>query len=193
MTRYHIDSNKLRQIIAQRGYAHLTEFARTHGFNRATLNHYLKGQGPFSESYYAICDALSVDPVSLLMPSANAPTNHLDEIMPIVKKLCAYDKGIAAVLLGSRAKKTHKKYSDWDIGVTRGTKPISDMEFLKLRRIADDAADDLPREVDVVNLDAAPQWFINDIDYEPVYLAGDSNAWAYFMGVLHGTRKQKKN
>ena len=192
MLRYHIDAGKLKQIIAQRGYAHVTEFAKAHGFNRATMNNYLKGRGPFSESYYIICDALQTDPLSILSPSPAGQTDDIAEIMPIVKKLCSFDKEIAIGLLGSRAKGTNREYSDWDICVTRGRHSLAGEEFLKLKRVVDDEVDRLPREVDFVNLDAAPEWFLLDIDYEPAFLGGDSNAWSYFMGVLHGAKKGKQ-
>ena len=190
MVRYHVDSEKLSHLIAQRGYAHLTEFARAHGFNRATMHHYFKGQGPISESYYAICDALQVDPISLLLPVAEEKIDDLLEIMSVVKKLCASDDDIAVGLLGSRAMGRHRKYSDWDLGLTGGRRALSGLEFLRLKRTVDDEVDGLPREVDFVNLDAAPEWFLQGIDYEPVFIAGNMNAWTYFLGVLHGSKKR---
>lgn len=192
-TRYHIDAGKLKQTIKQMGYAHVTEFARVHGFNRATINNYLNGRGgPFSETYYTFCEALQVDPLSILSPFSATPADNIAEIMPIVRRLCSFDKEIAVGLLGSRAKKTNRKYSDWDLCVTRGNHILTGEEFLKLKRAADDMVDRLPREVDFVNLDAAPDWFLSGLNYEPLYLAGNSNAWSYFMGVLHGTKKGKQ-
>jgi len=189
MIRYHIDAEKLRRIVTQRGYAHVTDFARSHGFNRSTMNNYLKGRGPFSETYYGICDTLQIDPLSILLPSPAAPMADMDEIMPVVKKLCSFDKEIAVGLLGSRARGKNRKYSDWDLCVTRGTRILTGEEFLRLKRTVDGEVDRLPREVDFVNLDAAPEWFMLDLNYEPVFLAGSSNAWSYFMGVLCGAKK----
>jgi len=194
MFRYHIDSAKLRQIVVQRGYAHVTEFAKLHGFNRATINNYLKGQGgPFSEVYYVICDALQIDPLSILSPLQAGQTVDADEVMPIVKKICAFDKDIAVGLLGSRAKGSGRKYSDWDLCITRGARTLTGGEFLRSKRSVDDEVDKLPREVDIINLDAAPEWFLVGLDYEPVFLAGNSNSWSYFMGVLYGTKKRKED
>lgn len=193
MQRYHIDPVKFGQAVAERGYAHVTEFARLHGFNRATINNYLKGRGgPFSEAYYIICDALKIDPLSILSILPDRKTVDADEIMSIVKKLCSSDKDIAVGLLGSRAKGTGRKYSDWDLCMTRGPNVLTGEEFLRLKRQVDDEVDMLPREVDIVNLDAAPEWFLAGLNYEPVFLAGNSNAWSYFLGVLHGTKKRGK-
>lgn len=192
MARYHIDASRLKQIIAQKGYAHVTDFAKSHGFNRATINNYLKGRGPFSETYYVICDVLQIDPLSILSLSFSAPAPDVGEIMPIVKKLCSADKGIAVGLVGSRAKGIGRKYSDWDLCITRGRHGLTGKEFLRLKRAVDEDVDKLPREVDFVNVDAAPDWFLFGLSYEPVFLAGDSNAWSYFMGVLYGAKKGKE-
>lgn len=191
--RYHLDAAKLKGLIARRGYAHLTAFAKAHGFNRATLHHYLRGKGgPLAEGYYAICEALKVDPIELLSAGAEEETGGLAEIMPIAAALCAADRGIAVGLLGSRAKGRQRRYSDWDLGITRGQRPLGGVEFLRLKRTVDDAVDALPREVDFINLDAAPEWFLLGVDYEPTFLAGDSNSWAYFLGVLDGAKRGKE-
>jgi len=194
MNRYHVDSAKLKEVVTRRGYEHVTEFAKAHGFNRATINNYLKGEGgPFSETYYIICDSLQIDPLSILSPFKPDKTAGADEIMPIVKNLYSFDRNIAVGLLGSRAKGTGRKYSDWDLCITRGPNLLAGEEFLKLKRSVDDEVDKLPREVDIVNLDAAPDWFLMGIDYEPVFLGGNSNAWSYFMGVLYGAKKRKED
>lgn len=192
MTRYHVDSEKMKSLFARAGYKSLAEFARAHGFNRATIHNYLKGLGPFPQVYYSICDALSADPISILSPVTGSKIDDVSEIMPIVRTIAAHEEGIAAGIFGSRAKGTHRKYSDWDLGITRGARPLGGEEFLRLRRSLVDAIDVLPRRVDFINLDAAPEWFLGDIDYEPIFLTGDSNSWAYFMGVIHGTKRGKK-
>ncbi|MFH1830882.1 MAG: nucleotidyltransferase domain-containing protein [Pseudomonadota bacterium] len=189
--RYHLDNQKLKRLVLSHGYAHLTEFARAHGFNRATLNHFIKGKGPFSEAFYAICEALNADPLSLLTPVPESKFEELSEIMPIAGKLALFDNEIAVGLLGSRAKGKGRKYSDWDVGITRGRRPLGGVEFFRVKRIVEDIVDALPRHVDFINLDAAPEWFLHDIDYEPMYLVGDQSTWAYFLGVLHGTKRRK--
>lgn len=193
MFRYHIDPAKLRQVVAQRGYTHVTEFAKLHGFNRATINNYLKGHGgPFSETYYVICNALQIDPLSILSLLPAKPVVDVDEVMPVIKKLCSFDQNIAVGLLGSRAKGIGRKYSDWDLCITSGPAVLAGEEFLKLKRSVDGEVDKLPREVDIINLDAAPEWFLTALDYKPVFLAGNLNAWSYFMGVLYGTKKREQ-
>lgn len=190
--RYHVDDEKLKRVIEERGYAHVTDFVRAHGFNRATLHHYLKGKGPISESYYALCEALDCDPIELLSPISRADVQDIDEILPIAQALSAADRSIAVGLLGSRAKGAGRRYSDWDLGITRGQRALDGIAYLRLKRTVDDAVDTLPREVDFVNLDVAPAWFLENIDYEPILLAGEANAWNFFLGVLHGAKKREE-
>jgi predicted nucleotidyltransferase len=193
MLRYHLDADKLKRLIAQRGYAHLTAFARAHGFNRATIHHFVKGDGPLSPVFYALCDTLQADPISLLTPMTGSEVPEASEVMPIVQALIATDKELAVGLLGSRAKRKARAYSDWDVGITRGRRALAGVEFFRIKRVAGDLTDALPRSVDFINLDQAPQWFLSRIDYEPVYLGGDPSAWAYFLGVLHGTKRAKQS
>ena len=54
----------------------------------------------------------------------------------------------------------------------------------------EDIVDDLPRSVDVVNLDNAPLWFLEGIDYDPIYLGGKQGAFEFFLGVLNGIKKE---
>lgn len=191
--RYHLNTSKLKEIIAQLGYANISDFARANSLNRATLHHYIKGEGgPLAEGYYSICEALNTDPIALLTPVEPPLVDEAGRIMPIVNKLAATDKEIALCLLGSRAKGKGKKYSDWDIGITHGRKTISGVDFLRLKRNVDADVDKLPWEVDFINLDAAPEWFLLGIDYEPIFLAGNSNSWAFFLGVLYGAKKRNQ-
>lgn len=192
MTRYCLEKQKLRRLVRERGFLSMNDFAKSAGVNRATLHNYFKGAGPFSESYYNLCEKLNVDPLEILSPAISKFSHEVSEVMTVVRRICEFDKSLALCLLGSRAKKTHKKYSDWDIGVTRGSVAVSGGEFLKIKQIADDASEDLPRSVDIVNLSSAPAWFLRAIDYEPIFLAGDRASWAFFMGVIHGAKKEER-
>lgn len=191
MPRYRLDAQKLKDIVRQKGFLHLNEFAKAFNVNRATLHHYLKGIGPISECYYNLCENLDIDPLEILSPIPQSPVREYSEIIPVARALCREDFSLCVGLLGSRAKGTEKKYSDWDIGVTRGPAQISAREFLKIKQSVEDMAEDIPRKIDVVNLSAAPAWFIQAIDYEPVFLAGNKASWAFFMGVIHGAKKEK--
>jgi predicted nucleotidyltransferase len=190
MERYRLDGPKLKKALVRRGFASVLDFARAHGINRATLHNYLKGRGPLPDSYYKICEFLETDALELLSPVAGTKKlADAEELTHILRALPRQDDLLAIGLLGSRAKGTAKKYSDWDLGVTRGNAGLTTKDFLKYKHLVSDLADDLPRGIDLVNLDAAPAWFLSGVDYEPLFLAGNPISWSHFMGVLHGTQK----
>lgn len=190
MTHYKLDEHRLSTQLRKMGFPTLSLFARQHDINRATLNNYLNGRGPLPESFYAIADALKTDPLQLLVPvESRGDIPKLDEVMPIIIACSTIDPVIAIGLLGSRATGSAQQYSDWDMGVTGGLQPLTSKTFLRIKQIVDDLKEDLPRDVDVVNLDAAPEWFLRGIHYEPRFLSGNDSSWAYFMGVLHGIQK----
>jgi predicted nucleotidyltransferase len=113
------------------------------------------------------------------------------EILPIANILTKEFLEIAVILLGSRARGNAKKYSDWDMGVTLGKKQLSTEEYFKIKNRVEDLSDNLPRSVDVINLDVAPSWFLRKIDYDPPLLDGQKSAYIFFLGVLHGIKKQR--
>lgn len=190
MFRYGLSEEGFQRALGRLGYANVTQFAKQHGINRATLNNYLHGRGPFPDSFYAIADALQVDPLQLLAPiSSESNIPKLAEIAPIIKACSEVSPLVALGLLGSRATGAAQQYSDWDLGVTGGIQQLSTKEFLHIKQIVIDLSEDLPRVVDVINLDAAPEWFLKGIHYTPNFLAGNESSWAYFMGVLHGVQK----
>ena len=83
------------------------------------------------------------------------------------------------------------KKADWDVGITLAEKPIDGQEFLKLKSMVAEIADDLVRGVDLINLDAAPGWFVRAIDCEPVFLGGNEQGFIYFKGVLDGAKRDR--
>lgn len=190
--RYHLDKLKFKKNLQQKGYKSISQWAEKHPLNRATLNHYFKGQGPILESYYELCDNLNADPLSLLSPlEAQSDIPDKEEIVPLLKTITTMFPQTAVGLFGSRAKGSFKKFSDWDFGLTGGEKNISPKEFLKIKNLIEDLSEDLPRSVDVIHLDEAPLWFLEELDYKPIFLAGDKQNWNFFLGVLSGIAKKQ--
>lgn len=190
MLRYCIDTARLRAAIRTQGYPSLAAFAQARGLSRATLQSYVRGQTPLSAAFYALADALRLDPLSLLVPTkASAADPPHREILPIVQTLCRRHPRVAVALFGSRANATARPYSDWDLGITGGHEGLSAIEYLRAKQCVDDLAEDLPRKVDLIHLDAAPSWFLTETTYQPVFLGGAPESWIYFLGVLHGAQK----
>ncbi len=190
MILYKLDDRQFNAQIRRLGFKTISQFARHYGINRATLNNYLRGRGPLPESFYVIAAALKTDPVQLLVPVISKDAvPGLAEITPIVTACTKISPDIAVGLLGSRATGGAKTYSDWDLGITSGVCPLSSREFLRIKRLVEDLREDLPRDVDVMNLDAAPEWFLKGIADPLRFLMGNEPSWAYFMGGLHRVQK----
>lgn len=187
--KYVLNRKKFDKILEEMGYKSYLDFCEKTDIHRNTLNYYLSGRDIFSKKFYEIAEILKVDPIDLIV-SPKPDIENIDELGTILKELTTIS-GLAVLLLGSRAKGVNKGYSDWDLGITRGGKCITGREFLRARGRVSDLADNLPRKVDLINLDAAPEWFLLSIDYEIVFLAGSFESFQYFKGVLHGIKQYK--
>jgi len=181
---YRLNRARFEELLRAGGYKSHLDFCRRNFIHKNTLNYYLSGQDVFSKKIYEIAAALDVNPTDLIEPiERDRPV--VDEIDGIIKEL-SQRSGVAVILLGSRARGKPEKYSDWDLGITGGEKPFGGREFLSLRGRVAELAENLPRKVDLVNLDAAPLWFLQSIDYEPIFLGGDEGTFLHFKGVLYG-------
>lgn len=189
--RYVLNNKLFLQRLRSGGFKGVQDFARRAGLHRNTINLYLKGRDVFADAFTRIAAALRCDPASLVIPASDSdiPVEGIDEIRPIIAALVKQGTGVAVVLIGSRARERHHPHADWDIGVTRCDRPIDGTEHLEMKRIADDLADDLPHSVDIVNLDAAPSWFLDGIDCDPIFLDGDRGSFLHFKGVLDGIKR----
>jgi predicted nucleotidyltransferase len=192
--KYVLDRQAVIHRLKERGYANVSRFAGRIGVHRNTMLGYFRGQPVFASAFLKIAQALGLDPLDLIIPDKNqtAALGPLDEIRPLIAALLRQSPGITVVLLGSRAKGRANRFSDWDLGVTRPSAPINGKEFLSLRGIAADLSEDLVRPVDVINLDAAPGWFWEGVDYEPIFLYGDKDGYSFLKGMLHGIKKNRQ-
>lgn len=191
---YALDKDKFKRRLFELGYVSLSAFAKKTSIHRNTILNYLAGKGIFSATFYQLADAIDADPLELITATSKteAKIAKIDEIRLVVAKIIKSDSKIAVILLGSRAKKKAKDYSDWDLGIMRGEKPLTSFEYLKIKGVVEEASEDIVRNIDVINLDSAPEWFLKEIDYEPIFLDGNKGAYLYFQGVMHGIKKKKE-
>lgn len=190
--RYALDGEKLLKAAKRQGFQTLSHFATKHGLNRATLNNYIQGRGPLPDPLYTVAESLDVDPLTLLRPvPLQKSLPYVEEIVPVIHALTHDHQTLAIGVLGSRARGEAAQYADWDLGVTGGINGVTSSLSLRLKGKLDTLIEDLPRMVDFINLDEAPVWFLANIDYTPIFLAGNQQSWAYWMGVLHGIRKDQ--
>ena len=115
-----------------------------------------------------------------------------DDVRRIAEILARGTPPLCVGLIGSRACGDAHPYSDWDLAITGGAAPVSFDTYLDFRRRLDELSEDLPWSVQVVNLDAAPSWFLTAMDYEPVFVAGDVSSWQAFVQRLTDVRESSE-
>lgn len=190
---YRLDPRVFKKRLLELGFKSLSEFASKSKIHRNTLRNLLSGKTIFSNAFDALARALKVDPFHLLSPHAVLPGDvcNIEELAPLIARLVREDENLGVFLIGSRLKKSAKKFSDWDLAVTRYPEPLSGREYLRLKRRIGELSENLVRNVDLVNLDQAPLWFLQNFEKKPLFLEGNKEAALYFMGVLDGIEKEQ--
>lgn len=175
------------------GIGSLSELARKAGVHRSTLNHLLLGErSPISDSLVRIAAVLKTSPLELLGHKYADEDENLKYLQEQLSLLVANYSELAMVLIGSRAKNKATKFSDWDIGITAGKKKIDTDLYLNIKEKILSLLDSWSYSVDVINLDSAPEWFLEEMNYSPVFLAGNKQSFAYFGGWLDAKRNIKE-
>lgn len=191
--KYSLDIKKFKKALLEAGFRGLLDFSKKTKIHRNTLQGFLEGKDVFISSFSTLTQALDKDPLELITPQVktNSKIKNIGELKEVIAKLLRHDKKILVVLLGSRAKKTAKEFSDWDLGIFRYPETIAGREYLKLKGIIDEASENLVRKVDLINLNQAPPWFLKEMGEEIIYLAGHRESFLYLKGMLHGIQKEQ--
>lgn len=182
---YYLDKSKLKIALAGQGYKNISDFAQKTGVSRQTITHLLSGKkSVFTRGMELLVEALSVDPFELVTErcATEAVTQNISNVVTLLEKKFP---DCAVVLIGSRAQGQAKKYSDWDLGITCGPARLQTPEYLKIKSFVQDLTEEGIDDVDVVNLDQAPLWFLSGIK-NPKLLGGNTQAFTYLKGVIHG-------
>lgn len=191
---YTLDKHKFKRRLLSLGYKNLYDFAAKNNIHRNTLHDLFQGKSVFLNSFEKIAKKLEMDPLELLLPKSEFSNSipNSDEIRPIVARLVKKRKKMAVVLLGSRAIEAAKKYSDWDIGIFSHSQPVTGMEYLQHRRLAEELAENMVRKVDLVNLNQAPSWFLENLKDSCLFLDGDHESFIYLKGVIDGIQRESE-
>lgn len=193
---YIIDSEKLTNLIENRGFLTVSEFARKHHFHRNTLAAYLSGEkSVFCDVLSRLSQVLEIDPINLIVPRefSGSAASEFKELLVIVKRLAEKYESVCFMLIGSQVGEAKHAYSDWDIAVSGGERVVLSEQYLDIKSELEDFCDNFAREVDLVNLDAAPIWFLCDLKQAPMYLAGSFQSFAYICGYINGVRKKEQS
>lgn len=190
---YFLDRHKIKKRIVELGYGSISQFARKKKIHRSTLVKLLKGGPVILPSVRKIAKGLQMDPLDFFLPVSPLPSSIplAEEIGPIVARLVKKNRKMAVVLLGSRAAGKGRPYSDWDLGIFSIQSPVSGLEYLRLKRFVEEMSEDLVREVDLVNLNQAPVWFLENLG-GVLFLDGDEESFFYLKGLIDGIQKEKQ-
>jgi predicted nucleotidyltransferase len=185
---------KLSRKMKEEGISSLQALGKKSGLHRNTLYPLMRGErSPFSSSYLRLCQTLGVSPIELLEEPAGSA---LDVIGAALQRgIETFDPGrqsLAFCLFGSRATGKAKRFSDYDVGVTGGERPLDSKLFLKIKEYLLSACDDLAVKVDLVNFDQAPLSFVLDFDSPLSFIAGYEGSMEYLKGKIDGLKANQK-
>ncbi|HBE04840.1 MAG: hypothetical protein A2096_15555 [Spirochaetes bacterium GWF1_41_5] len=172
-----IDINKFKTIIKTKGYNSIKELAAELDIHKNTVSRFLSGNPVFSKSFEKILSALYINPVDILVNKTDKKNIVINrKIAAYVDQMNTQFPSVTFILFGSRARRSNKKYSDWDIGIY-SAKKITHAEYLKIRMFSRTLEDKLPYSMDIVNLKNADNDFLKNISKSWMFLAGRQIDW----------------
>lgn len=190
---YRVNPDRALTALHKAGFKTWAEFSRAARIHRNTLEQYLSGRKlVLPVAVQRMAEKLDVDPMELVY-SAGAVDDEVDIrlLRRFLNPIAEQFPNVAFMLIGSRARGNARSRSDFDIALSMGEQPLSSREYLRVRSSIEDALEDFPRSVDIVNLDQAPLWFLADLNYAPVFVTGKQDSFKYLLGVVDGIRKTR--
>lgn len=169
-----LDREKLTDLLGKRRL-NLRLLAQKAGISRQSLYSLLKGGTIYNQPFLKLVTWLNLDPEAIT--SRDDPVRCLTRSAPerIQKVMLRLEEFVrnhdaSLCLFGSRARGRKETGLDWDFGIYFHNKN-QDGELRKLKRALEERA--FPYQIDVVNLNGAPPWFLQGILGEALVLVGD--------------------
>lgn len=174
---YILDASKVREAVKKRGYHSLGRLAHSLGLHRNSIHYYLSGRPVLPLSLEKMLEALNLRLADVMVDKKEASANFpYEAIAPPVDRLHAEFPEVTFVLFGSRARGSGQKYSDWDLGVY-SRENLFHVLYRRIVRFKDEAVEDFPFLVDLVNLNRAPPSFLKEASKGWIFLAGRQRDW----------------
>lgn len=159
---YVIDKTRFQRAMRERGFRSLEQLVRFAGVHRNTAHYYLAGAPVVPPKLEKLLDSIGLQPGDCFVPAKTAKQQHLTRVAAVVDQLVIQHPRCCYVLFGSRATGQASQWSDFDIGVYSSTKlPLK--TFLALMKRKETLAEDLPVEIQLVNLNHADHAFLRGI------------------------------
>jgi len=194
-TNYYLNKYKFQQILRLRGFSNVNEFVQSVKMHRNTVGQYLNQEkNVFAFAFEKICQKLEIDPL-LIIRSGMVKAGPLNAVTlgELLKPLSDENPEIVFMLIGSRARGTAQLNSDWDIAISGGMHASTSNKYLEVKSKIEDLTEEFSQGCDVINLDAAPEWFFTEMEYQPQFLIGNYKSYSYILGLRDGIRKSRKD
>ncbi|HLD45683.1 MAG TPA: nucleotidyltransferase domain-containing protein, partial [bacterium] len=151
---YVLDTSKIHAAIKDKGFGSVSALANKLKVHRNTLQYYLSGAPIINDKLDLVLNALKLELADVVIKTGQEADYPWEPIVGVVDELNKQFSVLTFVLFGSRARESHRKYSDWDIGVY-SPKGLVHKEFRKLVLLKSELVDPLPVSLDLVNLNSA--------------------------------------
>ena len=189
-----VNALKVRESMKARNIPSWSALADQAGIHRNSLLPYLQGEkSAYATTFLRLCESLELSPEELISPS-----DPRDEhgVFNLVRDLWgsfrAQEPETAFFLFGSRACGKSQAFSDYDIGVTAGSKGLVSDVFLEMKEYLSQTVDDLPIKVDLVNFDIAPIWFLSKFNGDICFICGSTKSFDLLQGRIYGIQEANK-
>lgn len=189
---YTIDTTYFEHLLKNLGISSHSELAQQCGLHRNTLTPYVNGKRSiYTPAALAIAKALSITPLELLGPNQTS-SNLNDQLLKLIDPIISQHNNLNCCLFGSRSRGDYKKFSDFDLGLSMGEKKLETDQFLDIQIAVEDAVDDFPVSINLVNLDHAPRDFIRNIYRDLKFFSGNVNSFHFLKGKFHGFNENQQ-
>lgn len=171
-----INQVKIYSAMKAKGIRSIEELSQKLDVHRNTIIPYLSGQRALPDCLDRLLKFLDLSPADSIIENVTAKKQHGLQIASLISTFIKLQPENAYVLFGSRSNSTHKKYSDYDIGVYK-IDSLSFHELSKLIDLAEEWESERPIDVNLTNLTLADKEFLNELRKSWVFLGGSFEAW----------------
>jgi len=176
----HLDAERLRLAMEERGISSTKELAAVLGVHRNTISNYLTGKTTVPVVLGKMLDYLDIDPAEVFFRTTHRRQVPALAIMDLVNMIYQTCPKAVVVLFGSRARGTATRYSDYDLGIFR----IDALDFSTYSRLLDLVGEWNSKSLEVVqlvHLGQADSAFLQRVAEDLVFLAGSPMAWCALL------------
>lgn len=167
----HLDKKKLETKLKARG-VNLARLAKLCNVSRQSIYNMFEKNSVFNTTFEKILSFTGIDYLEITTGGRRKDyiiRNFPDQIKKIALSLCKYaaEHHADMILFGSRAAGKKGIRADWDFAIYFHRK-MDNACLARLSRTLTEKA--FPYRIDIVNLNAAPDWFKSSIEDNIIYL-----------------------